>query len=425
MLKITCQGREVIMFKAISGLKAINERQRVIVVAITIALCLLGDSMLYIALPLFWGEVGLNSLWEVGLLLSVNRVIRLPFHPLVGWLYKRIPLRSGLIAAVVLTTVVTVGYGLWDGFWVWLVLRSAWGIAWSFLILGGLFTVVTYSEEDNRGYLMGTFNGFYRLGSLFGMLLGGILSGIIGIKNVAVLFGAFPVVGIPLLYLYITRHKPSAMFWNETSLKISWFSRQAFNVFVSGLLVAMLIRGLLASTLSLVIDRHFDLDVLLWGLVLGAGALSGIIQAARWTWEPFLATHIGRLSDGPSGRTPLLALSLVIAALGFFLVPLSFPLFPWLLIILLVMVTATSLTTLIDSLAADLAKRSSSLSLMTAYSMAVDLGAALGPLISYLVIMLKHGLFLAYAGGGFVCLCLAFWWYCLWRKSPVWLHKSS
>lgn len=44
-----------------------NRQQPVTVIAIVTALCLLGDSMLYIVLPIYWKEAGLTALWEVGL----------------------------------------------------------------------------------------------------------------------------------------------------------------------------------------------------------------------------------------------------------------------------------------------------------------------------------------------------------------------
>lgn len=145
--------------------------------------------MLYIALPLFWQEIGLDSLWQVGILLSINRLIRLPFNPIIGWVYQRISLQTGLIIAVILGTITTAGYGVVSGFLGWLILRALWGVAWSFLRIGGLTAVTTYTNDDNRGQTMGVYNGLYRLGSLFGMLFGGILAPFIGIQNVALLFG--------------------------------------------------------------------------------------------------------------------------------------------------------------------------------------------------------------------------------------------
>ncbi len=42
-------------------------------------------------------ETGLDSIWQVGTLLVINRFIRLSFNPFVGWLYQKIYLRTGFI----------------------------------------------------------------------------------------------------------------------------------------------------------------------------------------------------------------------------------------------------------------------------------------------------------------------------------------
>lgn len=137
-------------------------------VAIITALSLLGDFMLYIALPIYWREAGLDSIWQVGILLSVNRLIRLPFNPLAVWIYQKISLKTGLLIAVVLGFATTIAYGVLKGFAAWLLLRPLWGIAWSFFRIGGLAAVAHYADEHHRGAAMGQYNGLYRLGSLFG-----------------------------------------------------------------------------------------------------------------------------------------------------------------------------------------------------------------------------------------------------------------
>ena len=50
-----------------------------------------------------------------------------------------------------------------------------------------------------------------------------------------------------------------------------------------------------------------------------------------------------------------------------------------------VQVTATALTTLTDAVAADAAMRASKVLVLTAYSLAIDLGSAIGPIIGYLL----------------------------------------
>lgn len=168
-------------------------------VALATALSLLGDSMLYIVLPIYWKEAGLNSIWQVGILLSINRIIRLPFNPFVGWLYQRISLKTGLILAIILGSITTLGYGIAQSFVFWLVLRGLWGITWSFFRIGGLTTIVYFANDNNRGKLMGLYNGLFRLGSLFGMLLGGIFVPIVGLKFISIFFGCLSLIGILLV----------------------------------------------------------------------------------------------------------------------------------------------------------------------------------------------------------------------------------
>ena len=155
----------------------------VVMVSLATALSLLGDSMLYIALPLHWQEAGLDSLWQVGALLAANRLVRLPVNPLIGLLYQRISLRTGLLLAVLLGAISTCGYGWAQGFVAWLLLRALWGVAWSLFRIGGLTAVVRCSEPDGQGHAIGLYNGLYRLGSLFGMLLGGLLVPIPGCRH--------------------------------------------------------------------------------------------------------------------------------------------------------------------------------------------------------------------------------------------------
>ncbi|MBQ8743872.1 MAG: hypothetical protein IJZ18_01645, partial [Mailhella sp.] len=107
-----------------------QSRQQVILFAIITAACVAGDSMLYVVLPVHWQSVGLASLWEVGLLLSLNRLARLPLNPLAGWVYSRISTKTGAILAALLAVFTTLGYGVAEGLAAWAVLRVLWGLSW-------------------------------------------------------------------------------------------------------------------------------------------------------------------------------------------------------------------------------------------------------------------------------------------------------
>lgn len=388
----------------------------VVIVALATALCLTGDSMLYIALPIYWPDVGLDSLWQVGVLLSVNRLIRLPFNALIGALYRRISLKTGLLLAVVLGVITTLGYSLANSFVAWLALRTLWGVAWSFFRIGGMSTVVYSAAEGGRGRAMGLYNGLYRLGSLGGMLIGGLLVPLYGLPALAAGFGIASLLGIPLLLLAFRLppgHGQAAagaatVAHGEALLGAFWK-----RVVLSGFCIALLIQGVLAATLSALIEHYYGTQIDLFGLLLSVTALSGLLQAARWSWETWLAGRIGHWSDGSGGRLPLLIGALALAALGFAGLGSGLPLGLWLPICLLVMLLCTALTTLNDALAADAARRGDVVRAMTRYSIAQDLGAALGPVLAFLLVELPGGFAWLYGACAVLLAALAGLW---WRK---------
>ncbi len=100
------------------NVKTLESDIQVVVVAAVTAVCLLGDSLLYVVLPLSMNEFGLDNWWEVGVLLSINRLIRIPLHPVIGWFYKTNSIFTGLLIALVLTGFSTFSYGAFEGFWV-------------------------------------------------------------------------------------------------------------------------------------------------------------------------------------------------------------------------------------------------------------------------------------------------------------------
>lgn len=241
--------------------------------AVVSAFCLTGDTMLYIALPLFWQECGLTALWQVGVLLAVNRLIRLPLNPLVRLLYTRIDQRTGMALAVVLAASTTLLYGVAQSFALWLLLRCLWGLAWTLLRLGSLFALMAASRKDNRGYLMGSYNGLVRLGSLLGMIGGGLLADLLGFSTVALLFGALTLTGLPLALTRIPRsgRATGAASQAATSLLSGLHLRHPDmrRAFITGLLVALVFQGIYAATLSRMVALHVGELALAGGLVIG------------------------------------------------------------------------------------------------------------------------------------------------------------
>lgn len=361
---------------------SINKKS-VIVISLFTAACLLGDSMLYIVLPIHWQEAGLSSLWEVGILLSVNRIVRLPLNPLVGWLYGKMSSRRGVLFAGILTVCTTFSYALFKGFILWVILRCIWGIAWTFLRLGGYFTIFEVSDNSNRGYYMGMYNGLYRLGSLGGMLMGGFLADLFGIGITAVFFGTLTLLAIPFAFRLIPVSSPQVRAENNSLDLPAIINSNVLWTLLTGLFIAMIYQGAFNATLSYIIQIHHSSTILIAGVSIGAASLAGMLQALHWGWEPWLAPWFGKISDGKFGRRIILIVTFIFAAMLFLLVPAQLPVEVWLILILAILLTATILTTIIDAIACDVASCSSQKAFMTAYSFSIDVGAALGPLVSF------------------------------------------
>lgn len=357
----------------------------IVIIALVTAACLVGDSMLYVVLPTHWQDMGLSSLWQIGIILSVNRLIRLPLNPLVSYLYRKISARNGILIALSLAVITTAGYGIVNNFYIFILLRCLWGFAWTFLRLGAYFTIIDHSTDKNRGRYMGLYNGLYRLGSLFGMLFGGILADLWGVEITFFIFSFCSLLCIPVI-LGCIKNSSKGMVAERAKSESDFYFFKNIHILPTlciGLFVSMIYQGMFTSTLSYLIELHNGTNITMGYFVIGAASLGGIIQAIRWSWEPWLAPLFGSITDRTQDRYFILIISTAIASISFILISFEMSLFIWLAIILILQITATSLTTIVDALAADIAVNSARVKIMTLYSLLIDLGAALGPMFAY------------------------------------------
>ena len=365
-----------------------QEKTHIAVFALITALCLFGDSMLYVVLPVHFEDAGLTSLWQVGVILAMNRIIRLPLNPCIGYVYRHISERTGILIAVFLGVGTTFAYGFLDSFAWWVLARCVWGLAWTLLRLGSLFCILKLSTPADRGQLTGLYNGLYRLGSLVGMLAGGILADTAGIRATAVIFGCLGLPAFVLTFLFIPKGGPderdcgSGLGLREGFALIARDGKTVWLIITGGV-AALVLQGAVAATLSRLIDVHTGGEVFLWGTAVGAASLAGFFQALRWGWEPWLAPRVGGLADRRFGWQRMFVYTLSSGALFFALLALPLPLAVWFACILGLQLAATSLNTVAEAGAADVASETGGRVLLMHYALTVDIGAALGPLIAY------------------------------------------
>lgn len=371
---------------------ALPPRRQVVVFALLTAACVASDALLYVTLPVHWQEAGLGSLWEVGVVLSLNRLARLPLNPVIGWVYSRVSVKSCAVFAALLSLLIPLGYAWASGLAAWAALRVLWGLAWSLLKLGGLFTVMDVAGEHDRGYLIGTYTGIYRLGNLAGMLGGGLLADMAGLRVTLLASAAVAALALPMALFLLRRIPPSSRTSSGPAAGSSLFSLlrspELFWVLLTCLFVTLIIEGFFMSTLSALMAHHWGDTLTLFGAALGCATAAGLVQSLRWGWDPLLSPLVGHISDGRLGRVPMFAGGCWIAAVLFVLVTLPLPLLPWVAVLIAIELCCTTMTTLSDSLATDVASRSQAVFVITAYTLAIDLGAALGPLGGFAVISL-------------------------------------
>ncbi|MEH7439572.1 MFS transporter [Neobacillus drentensis] len=391
-----------------------SNKQSIIAVALITAICLAGDSMLYIVLPTHWKEVGLTSLVQVGVLLSINRFVRLPLTPLIGYIYKKVNFRFGLLIAVVLSGVTTISYGYVEDFSIWVILRSVWGLSWSLFKLGAYLLILQISSDANRGNFMGTYNGLYRLGSLFGMLLGGLFADLFGMRIISLFIGIFAFLSIPFLFKYIPltiqtkeqeKMKPSFF----TNIKV-FQNRRLIRIFVTAFLLIMFLDGMLTATLSHIIEVKFTNKINMFGIILGAATLAGGIQAVRWGIAPFIVPKVGSILDKVKQKNRILAIFLACASIMLFVIPLNVPLMLWLPLLLIHVLIASVLTMIMDAFIGDYASEvTNKILIMTVFTIIVDLGAALGPITGF-TLEQKLGLTNLFWFASVVCFFLLILW---------------
>ncbi len=168
---------------------------RFLLVSIVVALSLFGDALLYAVLPA--RPAGFHVLiWQIGIILGANRLIRLFTNEIAGRLLKKHGLKKPLVAAIIIGGLTTAGYAVPLGFWWLLLMRIIWGSCWSVFRAEGYINALALSGGHNRGKVIAAYQTITRVGSGGGVLIGGFLSDLIGIPETFILYGIITISGL-------------------------------------------------------------------------------------------------------------------------------------------------------------------------------------------------------------------------------------
>ncbi|MDX5473953.1 MAG: MFS transporter [Bacillaceae bacterium] len=388
-----------------------STQKRVVGIALITAVAVLGDAMLFIVLPLYWREFGLTAIWQIGVLLSINRFVRLPINPLVGLFYKHFQLRTGVFIAVTLAVVTTFSYGTIQSFWILVVMRALWGVAWSLLRLGGFLTVIDVTDDHNRGKYVGLYNGLWGLGGLIGMLAGGFLVDQTSIFFVTTIFAVLGALSIPAIMLLVPDSKRTNEKEISSLIKKRWLAPYVSMVFVTGATMGFIVFGLFASTLSPLIEATYIEQWTVAQFTIGAASLAGILQAIRWGWDPFLAPWIGKQLHSKQRMLKVLLIPLFLGGTMFIVLGNIQSIFILIVGLLIFQLLSTIFVTTTDTIATNAAAHLDKVKVMTVHTVVVDIGAALGPFVTFSLLGII-GLSSVYMAAGFLLILLGImWWF--------------
>lgn len=361
----------------------------VIRAGLVVSLSNLGDSLLYVALPLIHSSFGIN-LVQVGIILSANRLVRFVSNTFAGYIYGRKPLKWVLVASIIAAFFINLSYGYIGGFLPFLLMRLLWGITWSFLRLGGYLSVISFSNEHNRGKYMGVYSSISGIGFLSGGLLGGVLLDYWGfnLANLLLCFGTFLV--IPVAFSLTDKRIESQESKEDHKFNIRTLigNSELFRLGVGVMLTRLFLGSLITSTLSLYLIEVLGSEgvtFMRWDV--GIASLTGVLLSIRIFTKFLLGPIIGALSDKFGGQRTMVILffsgasSLMLLSVSRSLVLIAFSVF-------ISFLSDSGLGVVVASQVSDMVStgEANSQYTLSAFTNWIDIGSALGPLIIFSLI---------------------------------------
>ena len=377
---------------------SIHPRKVLFPLGLGTALSLMGDGTLYTVLPTHTAEAGI-ALSSVGIILGVNRAVRLFLNGPAGLAYDRWPRRRLFVPALFIGALSTAVYAATRGFWPMLIGRLLWGLAWSGIWVGGATVILDVTTARDRGRWTGLYQTWFFLGAALSAFTGGLLTDWLGYGATMWIGAAVTGMGgiAALILLPETRRarlNPGDSPVEENSLRLRanrglWAvaSLHGINRFVAA--------GVLAATMGLLVQDWLSSA----GLTLGVATLTGALMAGRTLLSMVAAPLAGAASDRLGSRWGVAGWGLAIGVIGMALVAWGSPM-AILAGVSLGAVAGGSIQALVTALTGDLVSQAQRGRAIGLLHTAGDLGSAIGPPAAYALIpwIELRGVYLLCAG---------------------------
>lgn len=260
-----------------------------------VALLIMGDSFLYSALPVSAPDLHL-SLFQVSVLLSANRWVRLVSNTVVALLVPRLSPRWFFAGASVLGMASTVVFVRQPAFAVMVLARIVWGLAWS-VFRQSAYLAVWQEPRERQGRQLGYWWGIVRIGSGVGVLLGGIVLDLHGFADAFWVLAGLAALGVGLAA--IIRWPPEGVPFEENipfGLQRTWLTVSR-NAPLRWLLFLAAGTRLAITVSTTLMSLYLQTRMTLSDGWTGIGFSAGLVLSVHWMSLLLAGPVVGWLAD--------------------------------------------------------------------------------------------------------------------------------
>ncbi|OAE13209.1 MFS transporter [Pseudomonas simiae] len=353
--------------------------------ALTLALCLPSDVLLYLLLPMESQAFGI-TLAQAGVLLAANRLVRIFGYRHVLNFYARNGDRLTCMIAAGAATVCALGNSMLSGFAALLGLRLIWGLCFAALNLST--QVLATSEPAGAARRAGRSRAVIALGPMLALPLGGWLTLWAGPRPIFLILA-----GCCLMGVWAARGLPtSGHDLHSTGRRFKWPDSVATWSFIEG----VALDGLFIFGLSIQAQKILGGDAVL---------IAGGLMALRYASEMLLSPLGGRAAQRFGATSMLLLFSflstLALTAFGSY----------WVIVgAAAVLVLRALQLPLVTTLVAERNPGSMRVSALASNAVWRDVGAGLGPLMAGLLLPVASAPWVFGLAGAAIAVSAVFCW---------------
>jgi MFS family permease len=263
--------------------------------ALVVSASLLGDTLLYTVLPVSAASLGISRPM-VGVILSLNRWVRLITNPIAARLYERFPAGALILVAIVLSALSTAMYALPAALAVFLVGRLLWGFCYSLLRLGS-FLAALEDAASHAGRRIGNTRAVWGIGYFAGAVFAPFAIESIGWTGACVVAAALTLVaGIGPAYV-ASNWRRRIRVPEEGHVPASVWEPRLLALFVTATVQLGLYAGILVAAGGFRVDELFHDGAPIFAFIVPATFVAAAFaltqRVAQVLWTPIA----GRWSD--------------------------------------------------------------------------------------------------------------------------------